>query len=184
MSHTLFATHSGKLFDNSNMKPEDVCLEDISHHLCNINRFGGCLPLSIRYSVASHSLNCFKMALKLFPGETEVWRTALMHDATEAYLGDVVSGLKSCLSDYKHIETTLWHIIKEKYQLQEFSRVGEIDKRIMLDEAKSLLPKNYDIYLKHQSYAAYNAIEIVPDKYPEMIKFMFLKTCGEIGIHD
>ncbi len=184
MSHTLFATSSGKLIDFKHITLDDICLEDISHHLTNISRFGGGLPLHVRYSVASHSLNCFKMAMLLFPNEPEVWRTALMHDATEAYLGDIVSGLKMCIPEYKELEHSLWQLIKEKYSLQDFSRVGEIDKRIVLDEAKALLPNTYHLYLKSQSYMPYDSIEIRPDKYLELIRFLFLRTCAELNIKD
>lgn len=184
MSHTLFVTHSGKLVDLRDIKEEDICLEDISHHLTNIQRFGGCLPLGVKYSVATHSLNCVTMSIELFPGEIDLWRTALMHDATEAYLGDVVSGLKQCLKDYTIIESNLWESIKSKYNLKDYSRVGEIDKRIMLDEAKALLPEKYFIYLKNQNYQPYDVIKIVPDKYPHLTKKLFLETCSELSIND
>lgn len=186
MTHTKFLTYSGKLIDFNNIISDDICLEDIAHHLCNINRFGGCLPLHVRYSVASHSLNCFKMAKILYPGEVAVWRVALMHDATEAYLGDVVSGLKTCLTQYKEMESFFWELIKNKYKLLDFSRAIEIDKRIMLDEAKALLPEKYSVYLKYQGYQPYDVseIKIVEDKYPALIKDVFLRTCREINIHD
>lgn len=184
MTHTLFATSFGNLIDFRDIEPAYINLLDISHHLTNIMRFGGCLPLNVRYSVASHSLNCYKMAKLLFPNEQDVWRTALMHDATEAYLGDVVSGLKTCLPEYKKLENHLWSILKEKYRLNDYSRIGEIDKRIMLDEAKALLTSKYPLYLKNQSYQPYDVIEIIPDKRPDSIQHAFLMACDENGITD
>lgn len=184
MSHTLFATYTGKIIDYKNITEDDICLEDIAHHLTNIQRFGGCLPLQVKYSVADHSINCYRMAVMLHPNEDEVHRAALMHDATEAYIGDVVSGLKRCLTDYTKLERHLSNVINEKYNLQEFTRVQDIDKRIMLDEVKSLIPDKYDLYVRHQQYLPYDQIKLEESGNPEVTKQTFLYLCEELGIYD
>lgn len=184
MSHTLFATYTGRLIDYKNITVDDICLEDIAHHLTNIQRFGGCLPLDVKYSVASHSLNCYIMAKMLHPGEIDLHRAALMHDASETYLGDMVSGLKRLMSEYEALERSVSKTINNKYKLQEFTRVKDIDKRIMLDEVKSLIPDKYELYVKHQNYLPYDQIDIYPNEDPEVIKQLFLDTCERLGIYD
>lgn len=75
--------------------PEQILLDDIAHALSMICRFGG--HVREFYSVAQHS-----MLVSTIVGEgrpcSDLWlRTALMHDAAEAYLGDVVRPLKKAL---------------------------------------------------------------------------------------
>lgn len=87
---------------------EMICIEDIAHALSFQCRFGGHLPKF--YSVAQHSLNCSYLiedkSLKL---------TALLHDASEAYLLDIPSPIKKGLSNYKEIENKLMALIADKF---------------------------------------------------------------------
>lgn len=96
-------TRSGRKFDLLNPKPEMVDPADIAHALSQICRFSGhCREF---YSVAQHCvLVCQlvgEMAGVARPGEKDfevaVMRAALMHDAGEAYYGDVVRPLKRVL---------------------------------------------------------------------------------------
>lgn len=189
MTHTLFATHSGKLIDFKNMFMKDISLNDIAHHLCNINRFGGCLPLGTMYSVASHSLNCLAVAKITYKGDVEFYKAVLMHDATEAYLGDVVSGLKTCLLDYQTIENKLENLLKFKYSInfKKYKKtIKIIDKRMMITEVEHLNNKNKHLYNTDDKWQPYKFTNwrIKPDKYPECIKQLFLDSCKEFGIHD
>lgn len=71
-----------------------VCIKDIAHHLAHINRFNGATTRS--YTVAEHSLLCESMADA--QGLSPKWRmAALLHDAHEAYLGDVSTPIKQML---------------------------------------------------------------------------------------
>jgi len=183
--NTLFATYSGKLINFKDIDVDLICLEDIAHHLTQECRFGGSLPLGIRFSVASHSLNCFQIARTMCSDDEDIQRLALMHDATEAYLRDIPSGLKSCIPDYKKIETHLHEIIAYKYNLLICdSIVEEIDKRIFLNEVLSFVPSKYDLYYNNQDFEPYDGLRFYPDKYPSLIKNIFLDTCKEVGIHD
>lgn len=78
--------HSGHLIDLENLRPEDIHIQDIAHALSNVCRFGGHIPRF--YSVAQHS--CFVAELMPHPGRLE----GLMHDAAEAYIGDMVTPIK------------------------------------------------------------------------------------------
>ena len=69
---------------------------DIAHALAQINRFNG--HAKRPYSVAEHSLVCMEIAqhLELPP---VVQLACLMHDAHEAYTGDVATPIKRCVGD-------------------------------------------------------------------------------------
>lgn len=77
-------TWTGKAFFPQNIRPEDVCVEDIAHGLAMTCRYGG--QSDIFYSVAQHSYYCWEIAVQQnLPIEYQ--REALLHDAVEAYLG-------------------------------------------------------------------------------------------------
>lgn len=72
--------------------PPDI--RDVAHHLALINRFNG--ATSRPYSVAEHSLLCERIAAAQ-GADAGLRLAALMHDAHQAYVGDVTSPAKHCL---------------------------------------------------------------------------------------
>lgn len=87
---------SGEYFDLAEPEACAFQVSDIAHALGNICRFTG--HTQRFYSVAEHSVICSHMV----PPEDAM--AALMHDAAEAFIGDVSSPLKSLLPDYKAVE--------------------------------------------------------------------------------
>lgn len=104
-------TFSGKLVDLRAPKLEDICIKDIAHALARINRFTG--HTSRGYTVAEHSL----LVSRFVPVEFAL--DGLLHDASEAYLGDVASPLKSLLPEYKVLEARWTRVIEAKFGLRE-----------------------------------------------------------------
>lgn len=88
--------HFNLLQPESNQPP---LVEDIAHALSNLCRFTG--HTNGFYSVAQHSL----YVSRLLPPELEL--AGLLHDAAEAFIGDVSSPLKACLPEYRRIEQRL-----------------------------------------------------------------------------
>jgi len=99
----IILTHSGIYFDFVDPKPDMIRIEDIAHALAHTCRFGG--HCSKFYSVAQHSV----ITASLVPEELRL--TALLHDAPEAYLGDVVKPLKKMLPDYNQIEERIQKLV-------------------------------------------------------------------------
>ncbi|WP_300440629.1 YfbR-like 5'-deoxynucleotidase [Christiangramia sp.] len=99
-------TFTGKVFDLKILDPESICIEDIAHSLSLTPRFGG--HLEKMYSVAQHSvmvsINCIENQL-----------AGLLHDASEAYIGDMPSPFKRMMPEYKIIENRLMEVIAKKY---------------------------------------------------------------------
>jgi len=89
-----------------------IVLQDIAVSLNNICRFGGQIPEF--YSVLQHSLLVYALAPKELAG------VALLHDATEGYLGDVIKPLKVILDySYSDIEKRFQKAIFERFSLDE-----------------------------------------------------------------
>lgn len=84
--YPLSPTFTGKRFDAQNLKVEDVCIEDIAHHLSQIARFTGACPF--HYSVAQHSV----LVAQRVPPSKKI--PALLHDSPEAFLNDLTHNLK------------------------------------------------------------------------------------------
>ena len=79
-------TYTGLRFYPLDSRPEDVCIEDIAHHLSCICRFNGACKSF--YSVAQHSVH----VAEVLPLEHRLW--GLLHDAAEAYVGDMIRPIK------------------------------------------------------------------------------------------
>lgn len=103
-------TVSGIYVNVFDPKPEMFVIEDIAHALSMQPRFGGHLPHF--YSVAQHS------ALTAAFVEEEYKLSALMHDASEAYLLDIPRPIKQRLSNYKDIEHGLMQVLSVVFGFQ------------------------------------------------------------------
>jgi hypothetical protein len=78
---------------------KDVDIEEIAQALSNICRFGGHIP--VFYSVAQHSCNVMRCVEQRNPKRYDLAIEGLLHDATEAYLGDMVGPLKHSCGGWK-----------------------------------------------------------------------------------
>lgn len=124
-----FCTASGRRVWVLDPRPEDICIEDVAHALSNICRFGG---HSLRfYSVAEHSVLASAIAHELWAKRNperppprgglaalRLARRTLLHDAAEAYLGDVIRPLKIELHDYKAIERQWEAVVAQAFNLE------------------------------------------------------------------
>jgi 5'-deoxynucleotidase YfbR-like HD superfamily hydrolase len=146
MSKYIAMTNSGILFDYLDTKLDMISLEDIAHSLTKICRYGGALPLRTHYSVAQHCLELVAFADSKHM-HIDVKLALLFHDASEAYLGDIPSGLKGLLPDYKKLESRVQTIICTKFDIPSSPKirsiVHEFDKNIILDETKGIWGERY-----------------------------------------
>lgn len=134
------ATATG-YFDLLDPRPEDVNLHDIAGALSWILRFTGHGDASV--SVARHSVTCYREACRRgLP--LDVRRLALMHDAHEAYIGDVSSPLKSLLPDYRRLEAKIWAVVAARFNLSVVlpREVKEIDALALISEASVVFPRH------------------------------------------
>ncbi len=145
---TWILTNSGKQFHFDKFNPDDVCLQDIAHALsyqCRYNGHGHAF-----YSIAEHSMNIasyiMEEAIRLGKDEQgkKLVKQALLHDAAEAYCGDMVHPLKMLMPAFKQYEEELMGNILAKYGCSRklAKKVKELDTRIMLNEKRVLFPAN------------------------------------------
>lgn len=129
-------TCTGRQFFPMAPKLDDIVLEDIAHALAYQNRWAG--HTRHPFSIAQHSV----LASRLVPPADALW--ALLHDASEAYLGDVPRLVKRlpAMSMYRTIEAVLQTTIYQRFGLlgEEPATVKEADLLMMVAEAQDLLP--------------------------------------------
>ena len=130
---------SGNYFDLLDPAGSRFTLGDIAQGLGNTCRFAG--QCSAFYSVAEH---CWHASF-LVPQHLAF--AALMHDAAEAFIGDVTRPLKSMLPDYKAIEARIEGVIADRFALADLcrhQRVKEADIRMLAAEQRALMPVHDD----------------------------------------
>ncbi len=129
----LVCTSGGRILDI--MKPNilDINIVDIANSLSRQCRFNG--NTNRFYSVCQHSILVSNIINPVFAVE------GLLHDSTEAYIGDIVSPIKSFLPEFQKIESILWKSICRKYGLST-SKFCEIE--IKKADIKALVTESRD----------------------------------------
>jgi uncharacterized protein len=110
---------SGRRLDLLDPSPLDIEIEDIAHGLARVARWNGQTFGENGFSVAQHSLVVEEIAAHLQPGLEPRWRlTALLHDAPEYVIGDMISPFKAALGlNYKSFEERLERAIHLRFGL-------------------------------------------------------------------
>ncbi len=111
MATNEITTATGREVNPLALRVEDIDIRDIAHALALTCRFNG--HCRIFYSVAEHSV----LVSNLCPPEFAL--EALLHDASEAYLGDVPTPLKRQWPEYRAAETRAQAIIAQHFGLPE-----------------------------------------------------------------
>lgn len=89
---------SGRRLDLLDPTPVDIEIEDIAHGLAFVARWNGQTLGDWPYSVAEHSLLVEEIFARMNPGIAVKWRlAALLHDAPEYVIGDMISPVKSAV---------------------------------------------------------------------------------------
>ncbi|WDI30348.1 HD family hydrolase [Hyphococcus flavus] len=110
---------SGRRLDLLDPSPVDVEIEDIAHGLARVARWNGQTVGPLPFNVAQHSLIVENFCSELKPGWPAKWRlAALLHDAPEFVIGDMISPFKAQLGgQYKVIEGRLMEAIHLRFGL-------------------------------------------------------------------
>jgi len=131
-------TLSGRAFPLLAPVPSDFDIREIAHALSMQCRFNG--HVRHFYSVAQHSVNVSHV-LELWGEPPIVVRGGLLHDAAEAYVGDVVSPLKRLLPAFQGIEDRISKSLLGRYEVPYPlpDIVRRADLAMLHIEARSLL---------------------------------------------
>lgn len=189
-------TRSGRLYLN---RPEeyDFTIEEIAFCLSNTTRFNGQTSF---YSVAEHCVNVLRLVnlwvdlnahLRPELDYENIYREALLHDAAEAYVGDLVTPLKAALPGFRTIEKRIYGAIKDQLGLEGESKiVHDMDFLAAVLEKESLFkdPEPWDgeteILLAYKDIVLASTEFRIENLSPEDAYSLFLTEAKLIGLID
>jgi 5'-deoxynucleotidase YfbR-like HD superfamily hydrolase len=133
-----YITYSRIEFSPKDFKTVHVKIEDIAHALSMLCRYNG--HICEFYSVAQHCIQVSKRLAGL-GYSVKIQLCGLLHDAAEAYLGDLPAPIKELLYDYKELEKAYQDIIFSHFDLHDewkhsHSIIKNADNDILEDEQK------------------------------------------------
>lgn len=169
---------SGSRWNLLDPRPEDFKIEDIAFNLSNLCRFNG----AVLYSVAQHSINVSR-ALTYLWDRPDLARQGLLHDATEAVVGDLVSPLKALLPEFSRIEERVWKAIAAKFKVPE-----DLDPLVQQVDREMAALEGY-IFFDHKAQPRdrwWADTTFGPDKIHLDLSYMLNYTGGgnlEFGYH-
>lgn len=163
---------SGATFDFLDPWSSDFTIDDIAHGLSQTCRYAG--QCRLFYSVAEHSI----LVSRLVPEEFAL--EGLLHDATEAFIGDITRPLKQLLPDFKAIEAKVEEAIAARFRFKPGYKkaIKPTDLRVLAAEQQQLMPAGCADWAK--------ADKIIPAKVtvrglePAAAKAAFLSRLEEI----
>jgi 5'-deoxynucleotidase YfbR-like HD superfamily hydrolase len=112
---------SGRRLDLIDPSPLDIELSDIAHGLARVARWNGQTMGSHAFSVAQHTIIVEEIVGLIaagFGATTEVRLAAMLHDAPEYVIGDMISPFKALIGgDYRTVEARLLEAIHRRFGL-------------------------------------------------------------------
>lgn len=167
-TESCITTLSGQYFDILRPEEYDYQIEEIATALSNLCRYTG--HVNSFYSVAEHSV----LVSRIVPERLAL--AGLLHDASEAYLGDVSSPLKKLLPEYRAIEERVQRAIANAFGFEYpfHEEIHAADKRMYWQERQSVANNGVRDKLWHQDFAATRKAEAI-GMSPLMARRMFIK---------
>jgi hypothetical protein len=129
---------NGAYFDYLNPTAAMIDIVEIAEVLSRVHRFAG--HTLVPYTVAQHSVH----VAHAVPTRLALW--GLLHDAAEAYMGDLPRPLKRLLPEFSRIEAGVMAAVCTKFglPLQEPPQVKFMDNVLLVTEKRDLLPVHPD----------------------------------------
>ncbi len=163
---THMTTLSGRYINPRDLKPGDLFIMDIAAGLAKECRFAGqCKGF---YSVAQHSVYVAG-AVWHATKKLHLAQIALLHDAPEGLIADLVRCVKSGLPDYKDLEYYIFCKVVEEFELLPLKfkllkgeeidlppEVQEADMRMLVTERRDLIVESEAIWDLQESYKPYD----------------------------
>ena len=163
---------SGSYFDFEDPERSAFTIEDIAHGLAMTCRFAG--QCSRYYSVAQHSVHVSHLVSR------ENAFAGLMHDAAEAFVGDMSKPLKDMLPAYRAIEKRVEAAVFDRFRISAPLpvEIKQIDRVMLATEQQQVMNNRDDWALTNGSAPANLTL---PNWGPAVAKAMFLERFHELG---
>lgn len=166
-------TADGEYFNFLDPDPKHFTLNAIAQGLSNTCRFAG--QCKTFYSVAEHSVH----VSRLVPPEFALH--ALLHDAAEAFIGDVPTPLKRLLPDFQKIERNI-----EAALFRHFGLPETLPKEVKQADRQMLEVERRPLFDRHDPWDDSEGLEL-PTVWMEMYgpaqaRAMFLGRACELGL--
>ena len=180
-------TYSGTMFDPLNPNPEQIYITDIAHALsmlCKANGHGRNF-----YSVGQHCINCMKEA-SARGCSRKVQLACLLHDASEAYLSDIIRPVKQNFPQYmkieKKLQETIWNqYLGETLTQEEETQVRDINDTLLYYEFLKLMnTKLTDIVPKMDSLPEFQFISFSECENQYLQFFYYLTNKNQYKVAD
>lgn len=155
---------SGRRLDLLDPSPMDIEVEDIAHGLARVARWNGQTTGEHAFSVAQHSVVVEEICAHIQPDLDPRWRlAALLHDASEYVIGDMISPFKAALGvDYKKFEERLETAIHVRFGIP----------------AKAPAPIKKLIKQADRACAFFEATQLAGFTHPEALEFFGAPPTG------
>jgi uncharacterized protein len=159
----IIQTLSGKQFSLFQPTPEMIDIRDIAAGLSNKGHFSGLTPSF--FSIAQHCVMvCDEFSFMAPYNDPGLKLLALMHDAAEAYIGDMIKPLKVRIPQFAEIEESIMNAICAKYGM---------------DYSSLHLIKSTDLFIQEVEYNAFYRGSSITYMNPEQARKVFLDRFNE-----
>jgi hypothetical protein len=169
-------TFSGRKFYPLDPRPEEIFPEDLAHGLAMTCRFGG--QSKRFYSVAEH---CVRVSELIDP---RFAREGLLHDAAEAFIGDMIRPLKHQpeMVEFRKAESVIEIAVRVRFGLKQtpecWTAVKEADNRILVDEIGELMRVPSAYWERHENVRGFGAS--IQGWDPALSETLFLERFFEL----
>lgn len=175
-------TYNGDYQDLDQFNIHKVSIEEIAHTLSNLCRYNGATHEF--YSIAEHSLHMTQAYFNEGGKNHKIAAAILLHDASEAYVGDVPYHVKKTMPEFQELEDRIDRAIHTKYELYMYKDeqvIKDLDRRICIDEMYWLLDR-IDPMIFEQGYDKPLGIHLFETKSPSTAYQEFMEMAKYLGL--
>lgn len=151
-------TYLGNYFDFEHPEDSKIDICDIAWSLSHLNRYNG--HSMVPYNVAQHSVH----VSRLVKPENALY--GLLHDAQEAYVGDMSAPLKTLFPEYRDLEDRIQALVYKKFGLDDQLRLTTAIDVSLADRCAGMTEKR-DLMRNTIEDPDYWDFSVTPD--PEII---------------
>lgn len=177
---TWIQTFSGGRFSPAKPDFTTIRINDIAHALSNICRFGG--HTQAFYSVAQHCVLVSEHVRNTVHDGCPIRLLALLHDAAEAYIGDIPRPLKGQIFDVESIERDVMEAVVRRFNLSEDSfalnMIRNADLMALATERRDLMTPTDDVWECLKDISPWE--EVITPWNPEVAEERFLNVFEEL----